>query len=195
MAGGSAEAGLVFGVDEVGRGPLAGPVIAAAVWLPCPIAGLADSKRLSPGARLRLDRQIRASGRVALGEAGVAEIDRLNILEATMRAMARAVAALAAELGAPGLVLVDGHRVPDLPCPARAIIGGDAREPLIAAASIVAKVARDARMVALDQEDPRYGFAAHKGYGTKAHLAALARHGPGPHHRRSFAPCRILAGA
>lgn len=182
----------VFGVDEVGRGPLAGPVVAAAVLLDADIPGLADSKTLSPARRCQLDCAIRAAGQVALGRASVAEIDRLNILEATLLAMARAVEALAACCGPPTLVLVDGNRAPPLPFPARAIIGGDASEPAISAASIVAKVARDAIMVELCRADPRYGFSAHKGYGTPEHLAALALHGPSPAHRRSFAPVARL---
>ncbi|WP_328831762.1 ribonuclease HII [Thermaurantiacus tibetensis] len=178
----------VFGVDEVGRGPLAGPVVAAAVLLFADIPGLADSKTLSPARRFELDRAVRAGGQVALGSASVAEIDRLNILEATLLAMARAVHALAARSGPPDLVLVDGNRAPPLAAPVRTVVGGDASEPAISAASIVAKVARDALMVALDALHPPYGFAAHKGYGTAAHLAALARLGPCAAHRRSFAP-------
>lgn len=184
----------VFGVDEVGRGPLAGPVVAAAVLLDADIPGLADSKTLSHATRVRLDKRIRAGARVALGAAEAEEIDRLNILSATMLAMARAVEALARSSGPPDLVLVDGNRAPPLGFPVQAIVGGDAREPAIAAASIVAKVARDALMVAHGARDPRFGFAAHKGYGTPAHMAALARHGPSPLHRRSFAPvARFLA--
>lgn len=182
----------VFGVDEVGRGPLAGPVVAAAVLLAAEVPGLADSKRLSHRQRLRLDAMIRAAGQVALGEASVAEIDRINILEATLLAMARAVAALADRCGPPDLVLVDGNRAPPLVFPARAIIGGDASEPAISAASVVAKVARDAMMVDLCRADPRYGFAVHKGYGTAGHLVALALHGPSAAHRRSFAPVKRL---
>jgi ribonuclease HII len=124
----------------------------------------------------------------------VEEIDRLNILAATMLAMARAVAALARTCGPPDLVRVDGNRAPPLAFPVEAIVGGDAREPAISAASIVAKVARDALMVELCARDPRYGFSAHKGYGTPAHLAALARHGPSPAHRRSFAPVARFLG-
>lgn len=182
----------VFGVDEVGRGPLAGPVVAAAVLLDADIPGLADSKTLSPARRCQLDCAIRAGGQVALGEASVAEIDRLHILAATLLAMARAVEALAACCGPPDLVLVDGNRAPRLAAPVRTIIGGDASEPSISAASIVAKVARDAMMAELCRADPRYGFARHKGYGTAAHLAALAHHGPSAAHRRSFAPVARL---
>ncbi len=179
-------------MDEVGRGPLAGPVVAAAVLLQGEVPGLADSKRLSHAQRIRLDARVRAEGRVALGEASVAEIDRLNILGATLLAMARAVDALAASCGPPDLVLVDGNRAPRLAFPVSAIVGGDGCEPAISAASIVAKVARDALMVAQCARDPRYGFARHKGYGTAEHLAALARHGPSPAHRRSFAPVARL---
>ncbi|MFQ3665055.1 MAG: ribonuclease HII [Sphingomonadaceae bacterium] len=182
---------VIFGVDEVGRGPLAGPVVAAAVLLrPGAPAGIQDSKALSAAARARLAAAIRESCAVALGSACVAEIDAMNILAATMLAMRRAVLRLARAVGAPSAVLVDGNRLPPLPFPCRAIVGGDASEPAIAAASIVAKVARDRAMVALDPRHPAYGFAAHKGYGTAAHLAALARFGPTAHHRRSFAPVR-----
>ena len=180
---------LLAGVDEVGRGPLAGDVVAAAVILdPArPIAGLADSKRLSPRRRELLCEQIRSRAvAMAVGRATVAEIDRLGILRAALLAMERAVAALAVP---PAEVLVDGPHLPSgLPCPGRALVGGDATEPAIAAASIVAKVTRDAEMAALDERFPGYGFAAHKGYGTRAHLAALEALGPCPIHRRSFAP-------
>lgn len=185
----------VFGVDEVGRGPLAGPVVAAAVAWVSDVPGVRDSKALSPAARRRLDAAIRAANPVALGAASVAEIDRLNILNATLLAMRRAIDTLAALAGAPALVLVDGNRAPGGAFPERAIVGGDGCEPAIAAASIVAKVARDALMVRLHAADPRYGFASHRGYPSPAHLAALARFGPGPHHRRSFAPvARLLEG-
>ena len=185
--------GRIAGVDEAGRGPLAGPVVVAAVILdPArPIDGLADSKVLAAAARERLSDRIIAS---ALAHAVVvveaAEIDRLNILQATLAGMARAVRGLDP---AAGHVLVDGNRLPkDLPCPATAIIGGDALEPAISAASILAKVARDRLLVALEARYPGYGFGVHKGYPTPEHLAALARLGPCPEHRRSFAPVRRL---
>ena len=179
---------LVAGVDEAGRGPLAGPVVAAAVILdPArPIAGLRDSKLLTPGARERLAVEIRANAIAwAVAEADVAEIDALNILQATMLAMQRAVARLAVT---PAEAWVDGNRCPELACAARAIVKGDRDVAVISAASILAKTARDALLIGLDHEYPDYGFAQHKGYGTPDHLAALARHGPCPAHRRSFAP-------
>lgn len=185
----------VAGVDEVGRGPWAGPVVAAAVILdPAAVPqGLNDSKRLSPARRVALDVQIRATARVALGMASVDDIDRFNILAATHLAMQRAVAGLA---DAPDHVLVDGNRAPAFACPASCIIGGDGLVASIAAASIVAKVARDALMQALDARHPGYGWARNKGYGTAEHAAGLARHGVTAHHRRSFAPiARIITGA
>ncbi len=181
---------LICGVDEAGRGPLAGPVVAAAVILPpnTPLSGLNDSKKLSPRRRERLAAEIRATALAwAVAEASAAEIDEWNILRATLRAMARAVAALPVM---PDEVLVDGNQAPALEVPVRTIIGGDALEPAIMAASILAKTHRDARLVALAARYPGYGFAQHKGYGTAAHLAALARLGPCPEHRRSFAPVR-----
>jgi ribonuclease HII len=187
---------IVFGVDEVGRGPLAGPVVAAAVVASDALpAGVRDSKALSPAARERLDRDIRGVTPVALGEASVEEIDRLNILNAAMLAMARAIEALAVLAGPPGLVLVDGNRLPPMPWPGRAVVGGDAAVPAIAAASIVAKVARDSMMVAVAADHPAYGFAQHMGYPTRAHLDALGRFGPCLHHRRSFAPVAKLLPA
>jgi ribonuclease HII len=183
----------VCGVDEVGRGPLAGPVVAAAVVLDpaMPIVGLADSKRLSPRRREDLAAEIRVKALAwGLGRADVAEIDRLNILQASLLAMRRAVAGLAQ---VPGLALVDGNRCPELPCPARAIVGGDASEPAISAASILAKVARDAEMLALHALHPDYGFDRHKGYPTRQHLEALALHGPLAEHRRSFGPVKRVA--
>ncbi|THF63472.1 ribonuclease HII [Pseudothauera rhizosphaerae] len=189
-----ARAHLICGVDEAGRGPLCGPVVAAAVILdPArPIAGLADSKKLSEKARERLAPLIRERALAwAVAEATVEEIDRLNILHATMLAMKRAVEALT---HTPHEVLVDGNRCPPLAVPARAIVKGDALEPAISAASILAKTVRDAAMVALDAEFPHYGLAGHKGYPTAAHLAAIRRHGVAPFYRRSFAPVRdILA--
>lgn len=182
------DAPLIAGVDEVGRGPLAGPVVAAAVILdPArPIAGLADSKTLSPLRREQLATEIRAKARAwALGRAEVAEIDRLNILQASLLAMQRAIAALSI---VPEQALVDGNRCPPLACPCRAIVKGDATVPAISAASILAKVARDAEMGELHERYPRYGFAQHKGYPTAAHRDALRRFGPCPEHRRSFAP-------
>jgi ribonuclease HII len=186
--------GPVFAVDEVGRGPLAGPVLACAVLVTDALpAGVRDSKALSSRARTRLDPAIRAATPVALAEASPAEIDRLNILEATMLAMVRAIDALAAEIGPPALVLIDGNRLPRMPWPGRAIVGGDAKVPAIAAASIVAKVARDALMTALGAEHPAYGFERHMGYPTAAHIAALEKVGPCIHHRHSFAPVRQYA--
>ena len=181
---------LVAGVDEAGRGPLAGPVIAAAVILdPAqPIAGLDDSKKLSAARRERLDGEIREKALAwALGRAEVEEIDRINILQASLLAMRRAVLALDP---APEHALIDGNRCPELPCPAEPVIGGDAKVAAIGAASILAKVARDREMIELDARFPGYGLAQHKGYPSKAHLQALERLGPTPIHRRSFAPVR-----
>lgn len=180
----------VCGVDEAGRGPLAGPVYAAAVILdPArPIMGLADSKKLSEKKRDRLAVEIRECALAwAVAEATVEEIDRINILQATLLAMQRAVAGLALR---PDEVLVDGNRLPVLDVPARAIIGGDASEAAISAASILAKTARDAEMLRLHATAPHYGLDRHKGYGTAAHLDALRRHGAAAFHRRSFAPVR-----
>jgi ribonuclease HII len=182
--------GLVAGVDEAGRGPLAGPVIAAAVILDDmrPIKGLADSKTLSEGKRERLADEIRAKALCcAVGQASVEEIDALNILQATLLAMQRAVAALRLT---PHRVVVDGNRLPVLAMPAAAVVKGDARVATIAAASIVAKVERDRLCLALHERWPLYGFDTHKGYPTPEHLARLAEHGACPAHRRSFAPVR-----
>lgn len=181
------------GVDEVGRGCLAGDVVAAAVILdPArPIVGLADSKTLSPARREALyDEIVSRANAWAIGRASVAEIDTLNILRATLLAMRRAVAALAL---VPDFVMVDGDRLPDWDLAAQALVRGDALVPCISAAAIVAKVTRDREMAALDREYPGYGFARHKGYGTREHGAALARQGPSPWHRRSFAPVRRAA--
>ena len=184
---------IVCGLDEVGRGPLAGPVVAAAVVLdPArPIDGLADSKTLTPARREALAAEIRAHALAwALGRAEVEEIDRINILQASLAAMRRAVEALPIEVDH---ALVDGNRIPDgLTCSAEAIVGGDGREPAIAAASIIAKVSRDQEMVALDRRYPGYGFASHKGYPTRAHLEALRTLGACPIHRRSFAPVKAV---
>ena len=185
----------IAGVDEAGRGPLAGPVAVAAVILDPlrPIAGLNDSKKLSEAKRealypLILERAL--AWRIELVEA--AEIDALNILQATLTGMRRALCALSP---AADFARIDGNRLPrDLPCPAEALVGGDATEAAIMAASILAKVARDRLMVALHEEFPEYGFALHKGYPTPAHLAALASHGPCAHHRRSFAPVMRVLG-
>ncbi len=180
--------GLVAGVDEAGRGPLAGPVVAAAVILDDrkPIRGLADSKALTPLRRDRLYDLIRANALCcSVGEASVDEIERLNILQATLLAMRRAVAGLRLK---PVKVLVDGNRLPPLDIPALAVVGGDAKVRAISAASIVAKVTRDRLLVQLHDEFPQYGFATHKGYGTRAHLEALRLHGPCVHHRRLFSP-------
>jgi ribonuclease HII len=180
----------ICGVDEAGRGPLAGPVIAAAVALDPdrPIAGLRDSKRLSAAQRERLADAIRHHALAwSLGRADAEEIDRLNILQATLLAMRRAVEALAQ---VPDRVLVDGNVCPRLTLACEAVVRGDATVPAISAASILAKVARDAEMQRLHAVYPDYGFAGHKGYPTAAHLAALGRLGPCPEHRRSFAPVR-----
>ena len=187
--------GLLCGVDEAGRGPLAGPVFAAAVILDdrVPILGLDDSKRLSPKRRAELAGQIRQSAVAwAVAQATVEEIDRLNILKATMLAMVRAVHSIQASIQAtPLFALIDGNQLPaDLPCPGRAIVGGDAKIAAISAASILAKTERDRRMSQLALEWPGYGFETHQGYGTRAHLEALNRLGPCPEHRRSFAPVR-----
>ena len=185
---------LLAGVDEAGRGPLAGPVSVAAVILDPsrPIAGLDDSKKLSEKKRealypLIIERAL--AWHIEFVEA--AEIDALNILQATLTGMRRALCALSPTAQ---LARIDGNRLPrDLPCPAEAIIGGDAIEPAIMAASILAKVARDRAMCALHVEYPQYGFDRHKGYPSAAHLAALATHGPCPQHRRSFAPVRQVS--
>jgi ribonuclease HII len=187
--------GLVAGVDEAGRGPLAGPVVAAAVILDDrqPIVGLADSKVLSPQKRERLFDEIRAKALCCcIAQASVEEIDRLNILQATMLAMSRAVEGLRLK---PNRVLVDGNRLPPLSMEAEAIIKGDATVQAISAASILAKVHRDQLCLQLHEDHPEYGFAGHKGYPTAAHLLALREHGPCAHHRRSFAPVREASGA
>ncbi len=182
---------LVAGVDEVGRGPLAGDVVAAAVILTdSPPEGVTDSKMLAPERREALAERIRDEAvSWALGRATVAEIDELNILQASLLAMRRAVEALPIQ---PSLVLVDGNRLPRWPYEARAIVKGDLTEPSIGAASILAKVQRDAEMLALHEHYPAYGFDRHKGYPTKAHLAALEIAGISPVHRRSFGPVRRL---
>ena len=185
-------AALVAGVDEAGRGPLAGPVVAAAVILDelQPIKGLGDSKVISPRRRERLFDEIRAKALAScIAEASVEEIDRLNILQATLLAMQRAVAGLRLP---PRLVLVDGNRLPVLTMPAEAIVKGDATVPAISAASILAKVHRDRLCLALHEVHPAYGFARHKGYPTADHLAALRAHGACVAHRRSYAPVRAV---
>lgn len=180
---------LIAGVDEAGRGPLAGPVVAAAVILDPqhPLPGLKDSKLLSEKKREQLLLLIQENALAwAVGRASVEEIDQLNILQASLLAMQRAVAALQ---WVPELALIDGNRCPaNLPCPARAIIGGDQTVPAISAASIIAKVTRDREMLDWHVQFPQYGFARHKGYGTQAHLEALSAYGPSPIHRHSFAP-------
>jgi ribonuclease HII len=180
---------LVAGVDEVGRGPLVGDVVAAAVILgPWRPAGLTDSKKLSPARRGQLRELIECHAfAVAIGRASAREIDRLNILQATLLAMQRAVGSLALQ---PALVLVDGNRLPAIKYPALAVVKGDAQVPEISAASIVAKECRDRSMQRLEERFPGYGFAAHKGYPTRQHLEALARLGPICEHRRSFRPVR-----
>jgi ribonuclease HII len=183
------------GVDEAGRGPLAGPVVAAAVILPerFDLPGLADSKRLSATARERLVPAIKAQALAwCVAEASVEEIDRLNILQATLLAMQRAVAGLSP---APDRVQVDGDKRPRLTVPVEAVVRGDQTVPAISAASVLAKVARDALLEALEHAHPGYGFAQHKGYPTAAHLAALRALGPCVAHRRSFAPVRAALAA
>ena len=183
---------VIAGVDEAGRGPLAGPVVAAAVILDAADipAGLADSKTLGPARRAAVAEQIRARARHAIAEASVAEIDRLNILQASHLAMRRALLALDT---APDLALIDGNRMPGaLPCPAELMVRGDARCLSIAAASILAKVARDAIMADLARDFPHYGWERNAGYPVPAHLAGLKRWGVTPHHRQSFAPVRKM---
>jgi len=184
--------GRVAGVDEAGRGPLAGPVIAGAVILDPsrPIDGLQDSKRLTARRREHLYEEIRERALAwAVGRAEVDEIDRINILQASLLAMQRAVQAL---MPAPEHVLVDGNRCPDFACPARAIIKGDDKVAAISAASIMAKVTRDREMIDMDQAFPGYGLAQHKGYPSKAHIEALETLGITPIHRRSYAPVRRI---
>lgn len=185
---------LTAGIDEAGRGPLAGPVVAAAVILDGrrPIEGLDDSKKLSKATRERLYEDICSRARCfSIAEASVEEIDRFNILQATLLAMRRAALGLRLT---PCRVLVDGNQLPALPVNARAIVGGDASVPAISAASILAKVHRDRLCGVLHQAHPEYGFDEHKGYSTPGHLAALQRHGACVHHRRSFAPVREQLG-
>ena len=188
-----APGGLTAGVDEAGRGPLAGPVVAAAVMLDqrVPIPGLADSKTLTARQRERLFDDIHAKAlALCIAQASVAEIDRMNILQATLLAMQRAVEGLHLT---PGHVLVDGNRLPVLKVPATAIVKGDAKVAAISAASILAKVQRDRLCADLHAQWPHYGFDVHKGYPTPAHLDALRAHGPCPAHRRSFGPVRAAA--
>lgn len=188
------DADLVVGVDEVGRGPLAGAVVAAAVILDPsqPIDGLMDSKKLTERQRERLYDEIKAKAKAwAIGRAEVEEIDQLNILHASMLAMERAVLALPI---APQYAYVDGNRCPNLPCPGEPVVKGDSLVPCISAASILAKVERDRELVELDQRYPGYGLAKHKGYPTKVHIAALEQLGVTEIHRRSFGPvARVLA--
>lgn len=189
------ENGLLAGVDEVGRGPLCGPVVAAAVILdPArPIEGLQDSKKLSEARRTALASEIREKALAwSVGRADVDEIDRFNILHATMLAMQRAVAGLSVT---PELALIDGNRCPVLEVPCQAVIKGDDRVAAISAASILAKVERDAEMQALDRQYPGYGIAAHKGYPTRQHLQALQMLGATPIHRRSFKPVQQAPGS
>jgi ribonuclease HII len=187
--------GLVAGVDEAGRGPLAGPVVAAAVMLDelKPMRGLADSKALSPRRRERLYDEIRANALCcSVAQASAQEVDQLNILQATLLAMRRAVEGLRL---VPHCVLVDGNRVPVLTMPVHAVVKGDARVQAIAAASILAKVHRDRLCQQLHERFPQYGFATHKGYPTLEHLQALQQHGACAEHRRSFGPVRAVEGA
>ena len=189
----------VCGVDEAGRGPLVGAVVAGAVVLDPsnPIEGLRDSKKLTPARREFLYEQIMEKARAwGVGQASPTEIDDINILQATMLAMRRAIEDLTVRLGAwPDKALIDGNRCPELPISAEAIIKGDAKEPAISAASIIAKVTRDRQMLALDRLHPQYGFAQHMGYPTEAHFAALKAFGACDEHRRSFAPVRkVLEG-
>ena len=192
--------GKVCGIDEAGRGPLAGPVVAAAVCisdeqmkspLPDKLRRLNDSKAISEQVRSELYEEVTRTFEFAIGISDVDRIDRDNILQATLWAMRKAVQSLNA---APDVVLVDGNRDPGLSNRTRLVVGGDARCLSIAAASVIAKVTRDRMMIQLSDEHPAYGFAQHKGYGTKAHLDALRRYGPTAHHRRSFRPVRAALG-
>jgi ribonuclease HII len=189
----------ICGVDEAGRGPLVGSVVAGAVVLDPnnPIEGLRDSKKLSPARREYLFEQIMLKATAwGIGEASPQEIDQINILEATMLAMRRAVEDLASRLGSwPAKALIDGNRCPELPIPAEAIVKGDAKEPAISAASILAKVTRDQQMAVLHERFPQYGFAQHMGYPTAAHFAALKEFGVCEQHRRSFSPVRKVLEA
>ncbi len=184
----------ICGVDEAGRGPLVGAVVAGAVVLDPsnPIEGLKDSKKLTAARREYLYEQIMEKAKAwGVGEASPAEIDEINILQATMLAMRRAIEDLTSRLGAwPDKALIDGNRCPELPIAAEAIVKGDAKEPAISAASIVAKVTRDRQMISLHERHPEYGFAQHMGYPTEAHFAALKQYGVCDQHRRSFSPVR-----
>ena len=189
----------ICGVDEAGRGPLVGAVVAGAVVLDPenPIAGLKDSKKLTPAKREFLYAQILEKAKAwGIGEASPGEIDEINILQATMLAMRRAVEDLTTRLGGwPDKALIDGNRCPELPIAAEAIIKGDAKEPAISAASIIAKVTRDRQMQILHERHPEYGFAQHMGYPTEAHFAALKQFGACTEHRRSFSPVRKVLEA
>lgn len=197
-ASGCDDGRLVVGIDEAGRGPLAGPVVAAAVILDTArlpkdfAARIDDSKALRPAVRQDLFQRLRDRARIGLGSASVEEIDRLNVLAASLLAMRRAVAALGVS---PHLALVDGNRAPDLPCPVRTVVGGDRLSLSIAAASIVAKVTRDGIMAELARRHPGYGWERNAGYGTAEHRAALIRLGVTPEHRRSFLPVSKLIAA
>ena len=186
----------ICGVDEAGRGPLVGSVVAGAVVLDPnqPIMGLRDSKKLSPARREQLYAEIMQKARAwGVGQASPSEIDTLNILQATMLAMRRAIEALSERLGEwPSKALIDGNRCPILPIASEAIIKGDAKEPAISAASIIAKVTRDQQMQALHTQYPQYGFNQHMGYPTEVHMQALKQYGPCEEHRRTFAPVRNL---
>ena len=188
----------ICGVDEAGRGPLVGSVVAGAVVLDPnqPIIGLRDSKKLSPARREQLYAEIMQKARAwGIGQASPSEIDTLNILQATMLAMRRAIEALSERLGEwPSKALIDGNRCPILPIASEAIIKGDAKEPAISAASIIAKVTRDQQMQVLHAQYPQYGFNQHMGYPTEAHMQALKQYGPCEEHRRTFAPVRDLIG-
>ena len=189
----------ICGVDEAGRGPLVGSVVAGAVVLDPnnPIAGLKDSKKLTPAKREYLYEQIMLKAKAwGIGEASPEEIDQINILQATMLAMRRAVEDLASRLGSwPDKALIDGNRCPELPIPAEAIVKGDIKEPAISAGSILAKVTRDRQMAILHERFPQYGFAQHMGYPTAAHFAALKEFGVCEEHRRSFSPVRNVIEA